>query len=255
MNPRRLLAVARYTLLEALRARLLTAILVATVTALGLIVVIAQISVGADKRVMTDLGASAVQLIAIAQAFATGISLVFKEYERRTLFPLLATPLGRAEYLVGKFFGLLLTSLCTVALSSGLYFAACALFGAVRPSMFLFPLPLMMELAVLTAAVLFFAAFATPAMTAVFSIGLFLLGRSVWGVETLTQYAGPWAQRFVAGCEMLIPALQAFNFTEPLLHGAKVPIGDWFFAVGYGTLWCVVLLAAAALLFERREIV
>ena len=43
MNPRRLFAVARYTLLEALRARLLTAILVATLAALGLIVVIAQI--------------------------------------------------------------------------------------------------------------------------------------------------------------------------------------------------------------------
>ena len=251
----RIFTVARFTLLEAIRAKVLVAVAVATAAALGMIFVVAQISVGAGQRVMGDLGASAMLYIAVAQTLAVSISMVFKEYERRTLFPLLATPLGRTEYQVGKFFGLLFTSTLSVAMISAIYWLLIWIAGAGNSKLLLLPLPLLMELAVLIAGVMFFAAFATPAMTAVFSIGLFIIGHVVWGVETLTQYNdSKVAQWLVALAEMAVPALQVFNFNERLLHGPPPDAGAWGFAAAYAVLWCVVLLAASAMLFDKREI-
>lgn len=255
MNIHRLLTVARFTLLEAVRAKVLIAVAVATAAALGMIFVVAQISVGAGQRVMSDLGASAMLYIAVAQTLSVSISMVFKEYDRRTLFPLLATPLGRTEYQVGKFLGLLYTAALSVAVISAIYWSLTLLAGAAKFNMYLLPLPLLLELGVLIAGVMFFAAFATPAMTAVFSIGLFILGHTIWGVETLTQYNDSRAaQWMVALSEMLIPALQVFNFNERLLHGPAPAASDWGFAAAYSALWCVVLLAASAMFFEKREI-
>lgn len=251
----RIFTVARFTLLEAIRAKVLIAVAVATAAALGMIFVVAQISVGAGQRVMSDLGASAMLYIAVAQTLAVSISMVFKEYDRRTLFPLLATPLGRTEYQVGKFLGLFYTSAVSVAVISTIYWLLTWLAGAAIYNIFLMPLPLLLELSVLIAGVMFFAAFATPAMTAVFSIGLFILGHTIWGVETLTQYNhSRAAQWMVALCEMGIPALQVFNFSERLLHGPAPAAGDWGFAAGYAALWCIVLLSASAMYFEKREI-
>jgi ABC-type transport system involved in multi-copper enzyme maturation permease subunit len=255
MKLNRIFTVARFTLIEAIRAKVLIAVAVATVAALGMIFVVAQISVGAGQRVMSDLGASAILYIAVAQTLAVSISMVFKEYERRTLFPLLSTPLGRTEYQVGKFFGLLFTSALSLLVISLVYWSLTWAAGAAKYTLFLLPLPLLMELSVLIAGVMFFAAFATPAMTAVFSIGLFLLGHAIWGVETLTQYNDSRAaQWLVALAEMGIPALQVFNFNEQLLHGPHPGPGAWGFAVLYAVLWCVVLLAASAMFFEKREI-
>jgi len=255
MNLHRLTTVARFTLIEAIRAKVLVAVAVATAAALGMIFVVAQISVGAGPRVMGDLGASAMLYIAVAQTLAVSISMVFKEYERRTLFPLLATPLGRTEYQVGKFLGLLYTATLSTAVISVIYWLLTWIANAAKPGMFLLPLPLLLELAVLIAGVMFFAAFATPAMTAVFSLGLFVLGHTIWGVETLTQYNDSrTSQWMVALCEMGVPALQVFNFNERLLHGPAPAASEWGFAVAYSALWCVVLLAASAMFFEKREI-
>ena len=255
MNFMSLFTVARFTLLEAIRAKVLVAVAVATAAALGAVFIVAQISVGAGQRVMSDLGASAMLYIAVAQTLAVSISMVFKEYDRRTLFPLLATPLGRSEYQVGKFFGLLLTSALSLGVISCVYWLLVWLSGAARPVMLILPLPVMMELSVLIAGVMFFAAFATPAMTAVFSVGLFIIGHIVWGVETLTQYnrssAAQWGSALV---EMGVPALSVFNFNERLLHGPAPGPDTWGFAALYAVLWCVVLLSASALIFDQREI-
>ncbi len=255
MNAARLLAVARHTLLESLRARLLPAVAVAMAAAMGAIIVLGSISVGAAERVMLDLGASALHLVTVATTLAVAITTVYKEYERRTLFPLLSTPLSRAEYQAGKFLGLLALSAATLLTAFAIYLACVLPFGDFAPRQLLLPLPMLLEQAVLIAAALFFASFATPAMTSVFSILLFILGRTVWGAETLTNYArAGFARAAVAGMEMAVPALQAFNFNERLLHGPPPAPWDWGFALGYAAVWCTALLAAAAAIFERREI-
>lgn len=255
MNLRRIATVARHTLLESIRAKLLPAVLIAVAASLGMILVIAMISVGAGQRVMADVGTSALQLIIVVQTLAVSISMVYKEYELRTLFPLLSTPLTRAEYLVGKFAGLLMTTASCLLSGFALYYLLVLLSGAGKLQMLLLPVPMLLEAAVLIAAVLFFSSFATPAMTLVFSVALYLLGHTVWGAETLIDYATMPATRIlVMGFEMAIPALEAFNFSERLLHGAIPGAADWLFAAGYGVLWCVVLLAGASLIFDRREI-
>ena len=87
-------------------------------------VVVGQISIGIEQIVIINLGLSAISVIGLLMAVFIGVGLVSKEMDKRTLYALLAKPVRRWEFLLGKFGGLLLTlTINTAAMSAGLYVA------------------------------------------------------------------------------------------------------------------------------------
>ena len=69
-------------------------------------------------------GLSAISLIGLLIAVFTGVGLVSKEIDKRTLHAVLAKPLRRWEFLLGKFTGLVLTlTVNTAAMAAGLFLA------------------------------------------------------------------------------------------------------------------------------------
>ena len=79
----------------------------------GASILIGQLTAGQDVKIIKDLGLAATSLFGVFIAIFVGISLVSKEVDRRSIYPLLAKPIGRAEFIVGKYAGLLLTLLST----------------------------------------------------------------------------------------------------------------------------------------------
>src|SRR3712207_1694845 len=61
------------------------------------------------------MGLSAMLLFGVFIAVFVGVGLVYKEIERRTLYAIFAKPVGRGEFLVGKYLGLCLTLAVNVA--------------------------------------------------------------------------------------------------------------------------------------------
>ena len=61
-----------------------------------------------------DLGFSAMLLFGVFIAIFVGVGLVYKEIERRTLYAILSKPVGRGQFLMGKYLGLSLTLLVNV---------------------------------------------------------------------------------------------------------------------------------------------
>ena len=53
-------------------------------------------------------------LFGVFIAIFVGVGLVYKEIERRTLYAILAKPIGRGQFLLGKYLGLCLTLLVNV---------------------------------------------------------------------------------------------------------------------------------------------
>src|SRR4029077_2575076 len=81
-------------------------------------------SMGIETVVMISLGLSAISLIGLLIAVFTGVGLVSKEIDKRTLHAVLAKPLRRWEFLLGKFAGLVVTlSVNTAAMAAGLFLA------------------------------------------------------------------------------------------------------------------------------------
>ncbi|HYL81297.1 MAG TPA: ABC transporter permease subunit, partial [Candidatus Acidoferrum sp.] len=131
---RRALIIARMAFTETVRDKILYSILVFALSMIGSSTVLVTLSIGGEGRMVKDLGLACITVFGVLIATFIGISLVSREIERRTIFTLLSKPVRRAEFLVGKFFGLGLTLAVNIGvMATGLMVLAWALEGYWTP--------------------------------------------------------------------------------------------------------------------------
>jgi len=127
MNAARCVAVAVFR--ESIRDKVFYNLVLFALLLVGASILIGQLTAGQDVKIIKDLGLAATSIFGVFIAIFVGISLVAKEVERRSIYPLLAKPVRRPEFIVGKYLGLLLTLLVntlvmTIALYVILFFLA-----------------------------------------------------------------------------------------------------------------------------------
>ena len=66
---------------------------------------IGQITAGQDLKIIKDLGLATIEIAGALMTIFIGVGLVSREIDRRSIFSLLAKPLPRWEFVVGKYFG------------------------------------------------------------------------------------------------------------------------------------------------------
>src|SRR3984957_7197001 len=121
---RRAAAVALNTFREAVRDRVLYNLVFFALLMMVAAIFVGGISIGIEELVIKSLGLSAISVIGLLIAMFIGVGLVYKEMDKRTLYALLAKPVRRWEFLLGKFGGLVLTlALNTAAMAAGLFVA------------------------------------------------------------------------------------------------------------------------------------
>src|SRR5277367_6952990 len=108
--------VAVNTFREAVRDRVLYNLIFFALLMMGTAVLVGGVSIGIERDVIVNLGLTAISVFGILMAIFIGVGLVHKEIEKRTLYSLLAKPVQRWQFLVGKFGGLLLTLVVNTAL-------------------------------------------------------------------------------------------------------------------------------------------
>ena len=191
-------------------------------------------------------------------AIFVGVGLVWKEIERRTLYAIFAKPVGRGEFLLGKYLGLCLTLAVNVAVMGAgvtvvlLYVVrgTTPLVAALWPTIAL----IYLELTILTGVALLFSSFSSPLFSAFASLAVFVIGHftaDLKGFTTLFDAAA--ARGLLLGLYYALPNLSTFSLVTPAAHGLAPPAAYLAGALAYAVAWDVALLAAAALLFARRD--
>lgn len=122
----RVLVVAFNTYREAVRARILHGLFALALATTGYSLVVGAYTSRDQLRVVSDLGAASISLYSIVVAVVLGATSLYRELELKTLFPILARPVTRAEYLTGKYLGTLLVLLVFVTANSGIVMLAIA---------------------------------------------------------------------------------------------------------------------------------
>src|SRR5215471_356577 len=121
---RNIRAVAANTFREAVRDRVLYNLVFFALLMMGAAILVGQISIGIEQSVIVSLGLTAISVIGIFIAVFIGVGLVSKEMDKRTLHALLAKPVERWQFLIGKLAGLAMTlTVNTAAMTAGLYLA------------------------------------------------------------------------------------------------------------------------------------
>jgi Cu-processing system permease protein len=119
----RVLAIALNTYREAVRAKLLLSLLGLALATSVYSLVLGTLSLHHEARVVADVGAASTSFYAVIAAIIMGATSLYREIELKTLFPILARPLRRHEYLLGKYLGTLATLTAFILLDTGLVLA------------------------------------------------------------------------------------------------------------------------------------
>jgi ABC-type transport system involved in multi-copper enzyme maturation permease subunit len=123
---RRIVVISENTYREAVRARVLHGLFGLALATAGYALVVGQFALRDSLRVVSDLGSASISLYAIIVAIVLGATSLYRELELKTLFPILARPIRRSEYLVGKYLGTVLTLVVFVAANAGALLLALA---------------------------------------------------------------------------------------------------------------------------------
>lgn len=126
-------AIALNTYRESVRARILIGL-----TGVALAVSLYSLVVGAytlqsAPRVVSDLGTAAISVFGIAVAIVIGATSLHRELDQKTIFPILARPIARSEYLVGKYLGTMLVLAVFVGAYAGVVLCLAAILGGRDP--------------------------------------------------------------------------------------------------------------------------
>ena len=120
----RVLVIALNAYREAVRARVLHGLFGLALATAGYALVVGAYAVRSRMRVVSDLGAASLSLYAVVVAIVIGATSLYRELELKTIFPILARPIRRSEYLVGKLLGTVLTLAVFVAMNAGVLLLA-----------------------------------------------------------------------------------------------------------------------------------
>jgi Cu-processing system permease protein len=305
----RVSVVALNTYREAVRARVLHGLFALALATAGYSLVVGAFALNSSLRVVSDLGAASISIYGIVVAVVLGATSLYRELELKTIFPILARPIRRSEYLTGKYLGTVLTLAVFIAANSGVLLLALAvesggsvvvplsiaagatvLLGglSIRSQRFRTFLPIpwalvillagayfagaapddrrvvlgsalltLSEVALVTAIATVFSSFSSPFLTAVFTFGVFVVGRSADTLARLPpRVFGSVLTRTGGVLAKIVPNLMVYVPPRPLLTGeASGPsLGHYLgMAVLHSLAWSVLLLTFASVLFRRRD--
>ena len=254
----RISAIARNAFREAVRDRVLYNLVLFVLLLTGASVFIGELSGGQERKVIVDLGLSAMLLFGVFIAIFVGVGLVYKEIERRTIYAVFSKPVGRGEFLVGKYLGLCLTLLVNV-LVMGVGVSLALLYVSrgwdpLIPTIWPAVLLIYMELMLLTATALLFSSFSSPALSALLTFMVFIIGHFSADLKSLAASLGGSGARWLfTGLYYLLPNLSNYSFITPAAHGRAPSPGFVFATALYAFVYIAVILAAATLVFSRRN--
>jgi len=256
---RRAGVVAWNTFREAVRDRVLYNLVFFELLMMAAAIVVGQISIDIEETVIVSLGLSAISVIGLLISVFLGVALVSKEMDKRTLYALLAKPVRRWEFLLGKFAGLVLTlAVNTTAMTAGLLLVMLYVKhslvrsdAAVLVAVYF----ILLKLALVVALALLFSCFTTPLLAILFTVGLYIVGLYVHELRNLpVQVMSRAMAAFTKSLSYLLPNFENFNVMAMAAHGRAVPGAFILQNTLYTVVYCTIVLTAAAAVFSRRNL-
>lgn len=251
-----IITIARNTFREAVRDRVLYNLVVFVLLITISAVFLSELTAGQEVRTIINLGLNALLIFGAFIAIFVGVSLVSKEIEKRTVYTIFSKPIGRGQFIIGKYLGLCLTLLVNVVIMgigvtlALLYVgggnAAFSIWGAI----FL----IFLQLAILTAVAILFSSFSSPALSALLTFLVFIIGNFTSSLLELADKLGSSGAKIIFGfLYYVLPNLSFFSFVTNTANGNVPPASLLGGAFLYAVVYIAILLAITILIFSRRN--
>lgn len=250
----RVFAVAANTYRETVRERVLYNLVFFAIlmTLSGLL--LGKLSIRQDEKIIKDLGLASMDVFGTLIAIFIGVGLMSKEIERRSLYPLLAKPLSRSEFLLGKFAGLGFTLLVNLSvMTGGLYLTLFAVGRRVDAHLLKGIYPIYLSLLLVVSLALLFSTLTSSALAAVCTVCLVIAGRFSDVIQNMKEVLPGAPGWLVHVLYYAIPNFRDFDLKDRVVYGDPVSAGDLLSITLYAAVYVGLSLATALSVFRSRD--
>jgi ABC-type transport system involved in multi-copper enzyme maturation permease subunit len=253
----RLTAITLNTFREAVRDRVLYNLILFVLLLVASAPLFGQISIGMERLILVNVGLSSMSLFGVIIAIFIGIGLVSKEIEKKTLYTILSRPVRRWEFILGKYLGLIMTLVVNTALMTVGFYVALMFTNGLHKADALLLVAIyftVLQFLIVTALTVLFSTFSSPIFSAIFAFALFVIGTFAEDLKNFAAISKGAAKMLATGAAYLMPNFASLNVIAQTAHDQGVGGRLIVFNTLYALLYSASAVAAAVLIFERRNL-
>ncbi len=249
-------AIAKLTIREAIRNRILYLLVGFAVLLISFSWIIGKLTVGDELKIVKDLCISGIHIFGMFITVFIGISLIFKEMEKRTIYLVISKPIRRYQFLLGKFAGLSLLLFGVLLILIAVFYGVIILRGEYPPRMLLAFYTMYLEWLIIAGVAILFSSFSTPLLSTMLTLSIFLMGHLTESLLMLKdRLTSTIADSVLTALFYALPNLELFNIRSQMVHNLPLPTGYLLTATSYCVLYLGTLLMFASFLFQKKDFV
>jgi len=256
---RKISAIAWVTVREAIRQKLAVNLLVFALVLVAASFTISLLTFGEQYRIIANLGLSSMEVFGTLIATFLGAGLIARDVERRSVYPVITKPVSRAQYVAGRYMGLVATTTLNLLVMAVMFLAVLAFY--LRGIGFLAETPviavlaaMIVQFAMVGAVATLFSAFSTATLAAIFTLSMVVAGHLSSDLVRYWSTQGSLAAGLGKAIYVVLPNLEALNLKDAMVYKDPVAASFVVTGLGYGVLYASAVLALAAAVFSRRDL-
>ncbi len=290
ISPRRIWVIAANTMTELVRQKVLIFLLIFSLGFISSAVIFTQFTFEAQFKFIKDFCLGAMSMMGMILAIAGTASLIPTELDNRTIYTLLAKPVLRLEFILGKYLGSVMILVVALALMSVtftgvIFYKEKELVSELRgnyqqavenpevkafvlaeearilkqsrdPEVFKAIVLIFVKIILVAAITMAISSFST---SMIFTILMSIVAITICHLQSIAQEA--WAgtgdvlkKVFLGFITIVFPDMNKFNLADELVMGSTLPWNVALTSCAYGLVMTAAFLAVAWLFFEFREI-
>ncbi len=253
----RIVAIALNLFKETLREQVLYLSLLYLGILVSALVALPQFSFDSADKMTLDVGMAGIEVIALITAVFVAAGLINKEIDKRTIFVLIAKPLRRAEFVLGKHLGISLVIAVLVTVMTLIFLSLLKIRNIEVPalevsiaSLFIF-----LQIMLVSAIAILFGSFTSSLVASLLTFASYLVGNFSRDLLQLGEISKSEAvQAVTRTLYLLLPDLSRANLKNEAVYGVIPATGELLTNTVYIISYALLVLGLAILIFGKRQL-
>jgi ABC-type transport system involved in multi-copper enzyme maturation permease subunit len=250
------LVIASNVFREVIRDRVLYLVIFFALFLLGVNRILPYLSTLSSDKIFLDFGLGAIAILGLIVTVFMGTSLINQEIDRRTIIVLLAKPVSRVEFILGKHLGLSGVVAVLVTILTLFYLGILQINGVAYPlaAILIANGFLILELSLLVAVSILFSVWTGPLLALTLTLAVYGMGHLSQDFVKLMQLTDNLQlQQLASNVYLVLPDLSQLTLRNEAIYNALPDTMTLLAHASYGVAYTAILLVIATLIFLQRE--
>lgn len=256
MTSSKIKIIAFYTFKEILKSKILLNVFFTGLALMLVTYVASEFTYGVPERVTLDFGMGMLSISSLAISLFLGVGLLSKEIDSRTVYMVIARPVPRYAFILGKLIGLMSIQFINVMLLSLMTLAVTLLLGGELNALIFWSIGfIFLESLLLLLVVVLMSLMANTILSTLISVIVLLLGHAVKETQSASFVQNhPSFEFALKFYHFVLPGFYKLNLKDFIIYKTTLPLEYLLSSLCYGIFYSAFLLLLIVVIFDRKNI-